>query len=201
MSLLKEKDRTASLEEIVSFLASEGTSLPKKVAVTFDDGYRDIYTHAFPILKQFCIPATIFLIAGWVGKKEFLSWEEVREMSQQGITFGSHTQNHLYLPSVSSRESLKEEIDDSKAFLEDRLGREIPFFSYPVGGFTEEVKETVRKAGYKAAFTTNRREKGNLKDLYALTRIKMTESSGSFPVFQVKTSGYYEQFKRKKRPY
>ena len=201
MTLLASQGRAVSLEALVSLLASKPPSLPKKVAVTFDDGYEDNYTHAFSVLKTHRIPVTIFLVTGWIGKKEFLSWEAVREMSKEGISFGSHTKNHPYLPSVSSRQVLEEEIKGSKELLEDRLGKEAPLFSYPFGGFTEEAKQLVQEVGYKAAVTSNRGEKGKERDLYALSRIKMTDASTPSLIFNLKTSGYYEQFKKKKKAY
>ena len=201
MSLLASQGRAISLEELVSLLASKPPALPKKVAVTFDDGYEDNYTHAFSILKTHRIPVTIFLVTEWIGKKEFLSWEAVREMSKEGISFGSHTKTHPYLPSVSSRKILEEEIRGSKELLEDRFGKEVSQFSYPFGGFTEEAKQYVREAGYKAAVTSNRGEKRKERDLYALSRIKMTDASTSSLIFNLKTSGYYEQFKKKKKAY
>ncbi|MBI4436866.1 MAG: polysaccharide deacetylase family protein [Candidatus Omnitrophica bacterium] len=199
MSLLASQGRAISLEGLISLLASKPPSLPKKVAVTFDDGYEDNYTHAFSILKTYRIPVTIFLVTGWIGKKEFLSWEAIQEMSKEGISFGSHTKNHPYLPSVESRQVLEEEIKGSKELLENRLGKEVPLFSYPFGGFTEEAKQMVQEAGYQAAVTSNRGEKGRERDLFALSRIKMTDASTPSLIFHIKTSGYYEQFKKKKK--
>ena len=201
MALLKGQNRWIRLEELIPLLQSEASPPLRKVAVTFDDGYADIYTTVFPLIERYRIPVTIFLVTGWIGKGEFLSWEAIQEMSKKGVDFGSHTKNHPYLPAVTSRKVLEEEIRGSKELLEDRLGKEVSLFSYPVGGFTEEVKELVQEAGYQAAVTTNRGVQEEKRDLYALTRIKMTEASGSFWVFRVKTSGYYEQFQRKKKAY
>jgi len=201
MSLLASQERAVSLEELVSLLTFRKDPLPKKVAVTFDDGYEDNYTRAFSVLKTHRIPVTIFLVTEWIGKKEFLSWEAVQEMSKEGISFGSHTKTHPYLPSVSSRKILEEEIRGSRELLEDRLGRSVTLFSYPFGGFTEEAKQLVQEAGYKAAVTSNRGEKGKGRDLYALSRIKMTDASTPPLIFNLKTSGYYEQFKKKKKAY
>lgn len=200
MSFLKEADRLISLKELVSLLVIDRLALPRKVSVTFDDGTHDNYTNVFPFLRSHQLPVTVFLITEWIGKKGFLSWEEVREMSKEGVEFGSHTKTHAYLPSLPSRKLLEEEIRGSKEILEERLGKEVSLFSYPVGGFTEEIKKMVEEAGYKAAVTTNRGERKAPRDRFALSRIKMTESSTSPLIFQVKTSGYYEQFRRRKSP-
>lgn len=200
MSFLKDGDRLISVAELAARLASPEAFSSKKVAVTFDDGFEDIYTDVFPMVQKQYIPVTVFLVTAWIGKKGFLAWETIREMSRGGVDFGSHTRSHVYLPSVSSRKTLEGEIRGSKEFLEEKLGKEVPLFSYPVGGFTEEIKEVVRQAGYRAAVTTNRGEGRGKRDLYALTRIKMTEASTPSWIFRIKTSGYYEQFKRKKSP-
>ena len=199
MALLASGGKSISLEDLVPLLASENRPFPKKIAVTFDDGYKDNYTEALSILREHRIPVTIFLVTDWVGKKEFLSWEEIREMSKEGISFGSHTKTHPYLPSVSSRNVLEGEMRGSKELIEDRLGKEVSLLSYPFGGFTPEAKEVARVVGYRAAVTSNRGEGGMKRDLFALSRIKMTEASTTPFIFRVKTSGYYEQFKRKKK--
>ena len=200
LSFLKDGNRLIPLEDLVSLLAGEVHPLPKKVVVTFDDGYEDLYTNVFPLIQTHHIPITVFLVTEWIGKKGFLSWEAVREMSTSQVAFGSHTRSHPYLPSVTSRKHLEKEVRGSKELLEDRLGKAVSLFCYPVGGYTDAVKEAVREAGYKAAVTTNRGVKSAKRDLYALSRIKMTEASTTPFIFKVKTSGYYEQFKRRKRP-
>jgi len=200
MCFLSRGGRAVSLETLVATWASDHRTLPKKSAVTFDDGYGDVYTHAFPILESFRIPTTVFLIVDAIGKQDFLTWPQVREMSKKGVSFGSHTRTHRYLPSLSSEKALHEEIVDSKKILEDQLGEPVSFLSYPLGGYTNAAKEKAKEAGYRAAFTTNRGHVRHREDLYAVTRIKMTERSSSYWVLQAKTSGYYEQFKRRKKP-
>ena len=80
----------------------------------------------------------------------FLTWEQVKEMSQNGITFGSHTRRHAYLPKLS-KEMAKDEIIGSKHVIEENLGKPVDYFAYPCGGFSEKIKATVALAGYKAA--------------------------------------------------
>jgi len=200
MRFLASTDQSIGLGELVELLRSGIRPLPRKIAVTFDDGYLDNSTKAFPLLKTHRIAATIFLVTEWIGKKkECLSWEAVREMSQEGVTFGSHTQSHPDLSKITSGALLEKEIRGSKEILEDRLGKPVTLFSYPFGAFNDGVKRMAEEAGYEAAVTSNRALDGRTDDLYALSRIKMTEASTSPFIFRVKTSGYYEQFKRKKR--
>lgn len=81
-----------------------------------------------------------------------LTWQQVVEMSENGIEFGSHTKNHAILTSLS-KNSMKEELLDSKFIIEQRLGKPVLFFSYPNGNFNQEVARAVADCGYKAAFT------------------------------------------------
>jgi len=188
-------ERAVSLKGWVEALREKRRSLGRPVMVTFDDGYLNTYTEAFPVLRRLRMPATLFVATDWVGRRGSLQWEHLREMASQGWTIGSHTKSHAYLPELSPSKR-EEEIAESKQILEDRLQRPVTLFSYPVGGYTEEIMDAVQRAGYHAACTTNR---GNplLFHLYRLTRIKMTEVSHPWVVW-AKTSGYYEHFKRGK---
>ncbi len=169
----------------------------KKVVITFDDGYRDNYKNAFPILKEYHFPAAIFLISDLTGvSPNLLTWDQIKEMSQNGITFGSHTRHHVYLPEQSEAQ-LKDEIEGSKRVIEEHLGKPVYYFAYPSGGFSEHIKSLVAMAGYKAAFSTNRGYDRYNIDLYELNRIRINNWDPSFVLWN-KLSGYYNLFRKLK---
>ncbi len=164
------------------------------VVITFDDGYLDNYKNAFPVLKKYHFPATIFLISDYVGKNpNLLTWDNVKEMSQNGISFGSHTRRHAYIPDLSKKQ-MKDEIAGSKRVIEEHLGRPICCLAYPTGGFNEEAKAIVALAGYKAALTTNRGYDRYDIDTYELGRIHINNWDNEITL-RGKLSGYYNLFR------
>ncbi|MFH1263195.1 MAG: polysaccharide deacetylase family protein [Pseudomonadota bacterium] len=223
----------------------KGEIPPRAVLVTFDDGYLDNYLHAFPTLRRYRIPATIFLVTGLVGSQEpfwwdlvtfvlersgvqeveaqgelerlkhmrdeerkeavrklcsvagldvrslsrsILNWEEISEMASEGVSFGGHSVNHPILSKLNQGE-VRSEVTECKRTLEERLGRPVLAFAYPVGrafSLNDEVVKEVREAGYRYAVTTevgvNR--KGGW-DPYRLRRIGITLHD-SIPRFKAK---------------
>ncbi|MFC1633559.1 polysaccharide deacetylase family protein [Planctomycetota bacterium] len=162
-----------------------GTSLPSKaIAVTLDDGYRDNYENAYPVLKEYNIPATVFLTTGFIGtgkiprwekghytdeKTLMLSWKQVREMSDSGISFGSHTLTHPFLARIP-RMQVEKEIHLSKDIIEQQIGKSVTTFAYPSGNFNFDVKAIVKEAGYSAAVSTIAGYNSAHDDVHALKR-------------------------------
>lgn len=201
IAYLKENHyHVISLAELVEAIEFNRPLSPKSVVITFDDGYQDNYTYAFKILKQYGFPATIFVVTGQIGKEGYLTWEQLREMEKNGLTIGSHTQTHSYLPELSSEEQMKE-MEGSKRILEKQLGHRVNFLAYPTGGFSEQMKEAVRKAGYQAACTTNRGYNRLNQDVYELKRIRFGDEDNADIILFFKLSGFYNAFKRPKAPY
>lgn len=122
--LAKEGYHTITPSEMMNAL-EYGTPLPEKpIMITFDDGYLDNYTNAYPILKKYGFTATIFLVTGFIGNDpRFMNWEEIKEMRANGFVFGSHTVNHKSLTELSYVE-LKNELLLSAEEIEQQLGHQ-----------------------------------------------------------------------------
>lgn len=151
-----------SLGEMLARLQA-GEDISRLVTITFDDGYRDNYEVAAPILSKLNLPACFFVATGLVNsttvpswdenigvKKTWMNWDEVRMLRDQGFEIGSHTINHVDLGIVRD-DGAEAEINLSKAKLESELNEPCKYFSYPFGRLdqmTEANRELVRKAGY-----------------------------------------------------
>ena len=197
--LARSRYRVVGLEEIVSCL-SRRQSIPRRsVVITFDDGYEETHEVAWPLLKRFGFPATVFVAPAEVGWPGFATWEQVAAMARDGLVIGCHTMHHTYLPLLGA-DRLPEELVESKRVIEERIGRPVTLLSYPVGGFTLQVQSAVQQAGYLAACTTNRASWHPGIDPYALRRIKVTERDSNPILFWAKVSGYYDLFRRLREP-
>ncbi len=197
-----------TMDGLVASIKDKRPLKRNKVVITFDDGYKDNFKYAYPVLKKFEFPATIFLVTDLIGKKftgkgkEFMSWDEAMIMSKDKISFAGHTKTHFYLGSVKDEKVAFDEIAGSKKAIEEKIGMPLDYFCYPSGGFNEKAKELVAKAGYKSACTTNRGFAKFNRDVYELKRIKVTNLDATKPFsFWAKLSGYYNILRKEKSPY
>lgn len=129
--------------------------LPQKpIILTFDDGYEDFYTDVFPILKKYNVVATEYIISGVLGRPNYMTLDQVKEIAASGLVeIGAHTVHHPNLKSLSI-EIAKKEIEDSKATLESELGINVVSFAYPYGAYDDAIVSLVKNAGYTNAVTT-----------------------------------------------
>jgi peptidoglycan/xylan/chitin deacetylase (PgdA/CDA1 family) len=194
MAYLKDHGfQVIPLRELVDAITA-GKSLPRKTAViTFDDGYANNYTNAFPILKKYGFPAIIFAAADKMNTEGYLSWDHMKEMLAAGIEIGSHTRTEAYLPDLMA-ERQRNEIEASKDILEQNLGVAIDYFAYPISGFSDEIKQMVKEAGYKAACATNRGHDRFNKDIFELKRVRFSDKDIRKDYMWIKLSGYYNLF-------
>lgn len=133
---------------------ANGASLPSKpIIISFDDGWKDQFKYAFPILEKYRYPATFFVFTNAIGNKGFLAWSDLREFISAGMTVGDHSRSHPYLARITSTSTLWDEINGSKLLLEEQLGVPINEFAYPFGSYNAVIVSLVQEAGYKSART------------------------------------------------
>ena len=191
--------QTITFSQFIAALEQDQPARQRTVVITFDDGYAETYELAAPILRRYGFCGIVFVTPSEVGQQGFLTWDQVRELSQDSIAVGSHTMHHTYLPLVS-REQVQHELTESKHALDQRLGQPVEWLSYPIGGFNIEIQSLAKAAGYRAACTTNRGYSKRARDLFAIRRIKVTERDQNPLLFWTKLSGYYDVFRRLERP-
>ncbi len=177
-----------------------GKHLPDfPVWVTFDDGYRDNYTLAYPVLKEYGIPATFFISTGLIDQEQeavadlqktvgldssaaklaFMSWDQIRELSRKGFHIGCHTRSHRILSTLNAGE-VESEITHSKNEIERRIGRQVFAFAYPHGKQADYNSglciPLLEKYGFKIAVSTigGNNDLGKQPDPFELRRVGMS---------------------------
>ena len=198
--LAKNGYKTITPDKLIAYIKKEERVPHNTIMITADDGYENFYTYAFPILKEYNLKATIFIVTDDIDKPGMLSWQELREISDSGlVTVASHTRSHSLMPSIAmDGNRLRDELAGSKKILEAGLGKSVDFMCYPNGDFNDLVKAAVERAGYKGAFTTNPQKRSDINDIYAIRRIKMSSSSVSQIIIWGKVSRFYAWYKERR---
>lgn len=196
MRYVKERCTPVRLRDIADFLEGK-RSLPRRaVAVTFDDGYRDFETHALPILQRYKIPATVFVTAGEVDRKEIgnylplLEWKDICDILRGSaleevprksalVEIGSHALTHRKLTRLSPEEA-ENEIVSSAVVLERRIRLRPQFFAYPKGSFNDHIMKAAARAGYQGACAATQQLITAGTNRFAIPRIQIDRSTSFF---------------------
>lgn len=281
MLYLRERFRILHLNDFMECIERKSAIGRNRCLLTFDDGWKDNYQNAYPILREMGLPAVIFLATDYVGtraifwqdkmaelirqlrdayrsggsirsgnwhelhatgleplmqadeggfqtelskylsamkkmnredrealiqsvsgmttemssrctaEEAFMNWEEIKLMAENGISFGSHGKSHTILPTMANID-VEREVRESKSMIETMLGTSVECFCYPNGDYTEEVIETVKNAGYKAAFSTERGTHGEDDNPYRIRRINIHEDmTCNTPMFMARIVGLW----------
>ena len=187
----------------VPYAAKNPEAARNIVVITFDDGFRNFYTNAFPILNRHGFTATMFLPTAHIGDghltfkgKDCLSWSEVRELQKHGISFGSHTVTHPQLHDCDGP-TIKKEIAESKQTIEQEIGRTIQSFSYPYAfpeadaRFKHRLRDELQQAGYENGVCTTVGRPGPGADPFFLNRLPVN-SDDDPRLFEAKLAGSYD---------
>ncbi|HEX8923921.1 MAG TPA: polysaccharide deacetylase family protein [Patescibacteria group bacterium] len=173
MAYLKEKGYTTIWPEALTGFFDKGIKLPAKaVIITLDDAYEDNYTHAYPILKEFGLKATIFTPTGLVMNPDYLTWDQIKEMNASGLVyFGNHTWSHH--SSAGTLEVQDKEISIADTQLAEHGQNSDKIFAYPYGKPSSDAEMILGKYKYNMAFTTTHGTIMCQKQRYILPRIRI----------------------------
>lgn len=160
-----------SYQDLIDYNNGQKKLYKKSCVLTFDDGCKDIYTNAYPILQKYNIPFTMFVVTNAVGADGCASWEELKEMQDSGLALiASHSTNHTEFNKLSVEETL-ENVDSSYKALEENLGEQkTKVFTYPYGLYSQEQLEPLKEEGYVINLTDNKINKSKDLNLYGLHR-------------------------------
>ncbi len=137
-----------TLDTLYGIFNGQASVAGKPIVLTFDDGYIDFYTTAFPVLRRFNFHAVSFIPTALMGGGYYMNWNQIKEIASSGlVTFEGHTVNHVNLPSLSYAAVLKE-LTDSKNTLQAQTGYPVNFVAYPNGSTNGSVQFVAQKAGY-----------------------------------------------------
>jgi len=187
MDFLSQYCDVISIDEMYNILLDNKDFRYKrpKTVITFDDGYRNNYSIAYPILKKFNLPFTIFLTTDFIEKenKSFMSWEDIKKLQgeYEKVNFGSHSVNHFNLTSLENEDKYKE-IVDSKKIIEDKIGKNVDYFAYPSGGYDKYCLKIVEE-NYKLGFKDRMNVNNSLKA--AIGRVSIDKRHIDFKSFLI----------------
>ena len=173
-----------TIAELVGCWRERKAPPQRAVVITFDDGFRDCFEFAVPVLERYRFTAVFYLVAGLMGKTsqwmraaggaEFplMDWSAARSLQDAGMQCGAHSLSHPALADCSPDEA-RRELVESRERLEDGLGREVTHFAYPYGSVSAQVRALAADAGYLSACATERRLATSNDDLLRLPRVSI----------------------------
>ena len=185
--------RVVPLRELVNRMTN-GLSIDRLLSITFDDGYRDNFENARPVLEKLSLPATFFVVTEWMGSNvvpwwdrvrgasyPWMNWDHVRELHRRGFEIGAHTRSHVDLGKVSPSEA-RDEVLGARVELEQQLGARVDSFAYPYGGHkhvTETNRDVVRNAGFRCCCSAFGGTNPSGTDPFRLRRVPVSPSHRS----------------------
>ena len=156
----------------------------RKVLITIDDGYESFYKNAWPILKKSQIPFILFVSTREVGKKGYMSWEDIRELDKfDFVEIGNHSHSHDYLIDFTNFD-IKNDLKESISIFKKQLGKNSIFFSYPFGEYSTALKDIVIDLGFKYAFGQHSGVVDHTKNFFEMPRFPINEKYGETKRFK-----------------
>ena len=161
-----------NFNQVRAYFAGTDALPTRPFVITLDDGYRDLYTAAFPILRAHDFTAVAYIVPNFIGRAEYVTRDQILEMDHSGIEIASHTMNHANLAKMSWGSAMYELVQ-SKKWLESLVGHSVVDFAYPSGQFTTQTVAAVQQAGYDTAVTEQESILHTRADRYVWARVRV----------------------------
>jgi peptidoglycan/xylan/chitin deacetylase (PgdA/CDA1 family) len=159
--------------DVRAYFAGKRPLPARPVVITLDDGYADLYTTAYPILRAHHFKAVAYIVTGFVGQPRYVTSAQLLEMDRRGIQIASHTVEHANIAGNSSFYTALRQTTDSKRWLENLLDHPVVDFAYPSGKFNSQAIAALKQAGYDTAVTEMFSVEHSMGDRYTWTRVRV----------------------------
>ena len=188
--LIKDKYDVIPLDKSVEGIKGNIKLNDRSVSITIDDAYSSVYTKAWPILKKLNLPFTLFVSTDVVDKKypNFMTWDQIRELVDNGVLIGSQTKSHPHLHRLDSKKILYEIDYSNKRFIEE-LGFKPKLFAYPYGEYDNKTLEIIKGSGFDAGFGQHSGVAHISAGIYELPRWPMNENYGDLNRLKLAING------------
>mgnify|MGYP006280486417 FL=1 len=190
LAYLKKNDYTVlTLGQALDRLYGKAALAEKTAVLTIDDGYRSVWENARPLLDKYGFAATLFISTGNVGGSNYLTWEEIQKLENQGFEIGNHSHSHTYFlnkPKDQIAEAFEKDLKKADEQFRKHLGRVPDLYAYPFGEYTPEMMEVLKAHGYRAAAAQRSGVIHGCSSRYALPRFPMNYSYGDMEGFSNK---------------
>ncbi len=188
--LLKPKYNVIDIEKALLAINGINTIKDRSIVITIDDAYSSVYKYAWPLLKKHDLPFTLFISTDVIDNKTpgYMTWEEIRNLRDHGVTIGSQTKSHHHMFKLSKQKIIKELSLSNKRFI-DEIGSRPKIFAYPYGEYNLEVLEQVKLHGFDAAFGQHSGIAHKSLGMFELPRFAMNEKYGDMERFLLAING------------
>jgi len=188
MRFLKDEGYTVlPLSKLILFFKKKKELPNKTIFITIDDGYKSVYNHAYPILKELRFPFSVFLSTDFVAdnnNSDFMSWKMLKELKSNNVEIFNHTSDHSSLLKVSKNRALKI-INNSQKILKKEFGEVSPIFSYPYGESNLNTENLVKEQGFKLAFSQQSGPIHLYENIFRLPRFSINNKYGEIERFKM----------------
>jgi len=184
--LVNNNFKILPIKQIINAIQNNKKLPDRTVGITIDDGYLSIYTQAWPRLKKAGFPFAVFIATDPIdrGLSNYLNWDQIRELKNNGVEIGGHTSSHNHMPATDFNLN-NTEINNSTSRIAAELGIRPNMFAYPFGEASRQIQHQVLQAGYKMAFGQHSGVVNQLTNFYYIPRFSLNEKYGSIDRFRL----------------